>query len=540
MQEWKRILYWEMEPVLTPEYEEGQRTAARWRPVLNALGELLDHADEHIPDLALAAISEDDLRAMAREQAAGWRVFLALIHHEEEREATPDEARAMCPRATLRHLRRLAGAARQHAAAIFATVGKGAPYADAFSLSRWTERQVHAAAYAAGQVLVTASGRTVSMSDVMNSSKKAALARVYAVVKGMDEVAQRDGWAAAFLTLTLPPEYHPNPSQGGQRYDPKLSPRKADSALSKLVVRLRARMAKAGIPTFGIRIYEPHQDGCPHSHILAYMPDDDVDRVDAILRDLRPEPIEGRRVATRCERIDRGRASPTTYAFKYLMKSMNVRPGTDVGDDDRDDGDHLSHHDRVRAWASERCIRRWGLWGTHGIQRAWQTLYQRAEMPDGTPEQVTDAWRAIHEGRQADALDSMGAVRGSGHARVRLAYEDAVTAYGDTRKKAVALTLSGTDWTMPLKGTDSRILSRADLRQEQQQRAEEELHEATVRRLQEWRAAHARGERIPHPVTVVGSYPRGQSDRGAEGEAGGRTGPPTPIQTTAEVRTAMA
>lgn len=518
-----------------PEYEAGQRAAARWRPVLDALAEILDHADEMIPDLPLAAMPEADLRTMAEEDAKTWREALVVVQAREQRDPTPDERRAICPKATLRRLRDKASTAGQHAAAVFGTVGRGQPYADDYSLARWQERQARGAAFAAGMVLVTSSGRTVSMADVMNSGKKAALARVYTVAMDMDEVAKREGWECAFITLTLPPEYHPNPSAGRCCYDPRLSTRDTDRALSRLVAQLRARMAKAGIPTFGIRVYEPHQDGCPHAHILAYMLRADIDRTDAILQDLRPEPVPGQRIATRCERIDRRRAAPTTYAFKYLAKAMNAPvTGDGDGDDNREDGDHLTNHDRVRAWASERGVRRWGLWGTHGIQRAWQALYTREELPEGTPNQVVQAWRAIrtkrgHGAERVNPLDALGAVRGSGVPRVHLTYENVPTAYGDTRRKAVGLTLDGTDWAMPLKQGDSRVISGTDLAAEQEARVAEATMEARRRAMREWREAWARGERLSHPaVTVVGSCPRAVPAQSPEASPVLRTGPPNP------------
>ena len=50
-------------------------------------------------------------------------------------------------------------------------------------------------------VLVTASGKAVSMSEIMANSKKAALARLYTMAQGMDGIAVQEGWACAFLTL---------------------------------------------------------------------------------------------------------------------------------------------------------------------------------------------------------------------------------------------------------------------------------------------------------------------------------------------------
>ncbi len=520
-------------PINAAEYEHGKKMATRWRTALDALDGILAHAEERIPDLALAAMPEPDLKRMADAEAKDWRSALEVTLKLDPRPYTPEERRAMCPDAQVRRLRRKAAAARQHAAALFGTVGaEWAPYADDYSMERWKERQATAAAFAVGMVLVTASGKTVPMSDIMANSKKAALARLYAMTKGMDGVAVRQGWAAAFLTITLPPEYHPNPCKGANGYDPYLSPAQADTAMAHLVSLLRARMAKAGIPTFGVCVKEPHRDGCPHTHILAYMPAADIPRVDAMLQEMRPEPVKGERIATECKTIDRDRAAPTTYVFKYLMKAMSA-PATGGGDKAREDGDHLTNHDRVRAWASERGLRRWAVWGTHGVQRAWQALQQRDTLPEDAPEDATEAWKAIKERRYADALHAMGAVRGSGTPRVRLAYETVETAYGDTRQKATGITVEGTDWTMPLKQRESRIVSVAELLAERKERDEEAAFEARRQAMADWKAAHAAGNRISHPaaggwgaVTVVDSYPRGPTGDSVDGGGTGRTGPP--------------
>ena len=613
----------------------GQRHAERWRPVLDALDGILTHAEEMIPDLALAAMPEDDLKNMARDEAEAWRAVLISELRLRPRPYTPEDRRAMCPQAQMRKLRRRAADARQHAAALFGTVGgKGALYADSYTMQRWKERQANAAVFAAAMVLVTASGKTVPMSEIMANSQKAALARLYSMTKGMDGVAVRQGWAAVFVSVTLPPEFHPNPSKGNNSYDPRLSPKHADTELKDRLKRLRSRMNKACIPSFGTRIAEPHKDGCPHGHLVLYMPQADIPRLKAMLKDLWPDPSDGqedeeeKRIATKCVTIDRARAAPTTYLFKYLVKSMNAPPGTGTAQadgKDREDGDHLANHERHRAWASERGIRRWAMWGTHGMQRVWQCLHQRKEMPADAPKAAQDAWKAIKEGRYGDALDASGAVkhaatqpripaatvavqaaaawaasdtatafsaalaehgiqlahhdktgRGrlvdkSGKAwaldwllrdyakaggppaptraeraakmagfdaptisevrarpRLKLAYEEVETRYGDTRRRPCGITLSGTDWTMPLKQGESRVMTHADHQAEQKARDEEAEFEARRQAMADWRAAHARGETPPHPgmVTVVVSYPRSRANGGVDGGGTGRTGPP--------------
>ena len=78
------------------------------------------------------------------------------------------------------------------------------------------------------------------------------------------------------------------------------------------------------------------------------------------------------------------------------MKAMNA-PVSGGGHEEREDGDHLTNYDCVRAWASERGLRRWAVWGTHGVQRVWQSLHQRKQMPENSLEAAQAYWKAIQE-----------------------------------------------------------------------------------------------------------------------------------------------
>ena len=504
------------EMVNRPAFEAGERLAAKWKPVLAVLGEMLDMADELIDDLHLAAVPEDELRNMAQERArAGIRRLYPQYQTQiEDRnwqalaecddfDPTPDEKREMGQRAHLRRLRKQAKAARQHAAAIFGTVGhKDAPYVDTYSHQRWKEREEANARYAEGQVLVTEDGRAIPMTSVLKKKKSASSAQFYVMCKAMDEHAARQGWAGVYVTVTLPTEFHPNPRGNKAGYNPGNSPKRADQELQHRLARMRARMARKDMPTFGIRVFEPHRDGCPHAHLMLYMPEGDIERLDAMLLDLFPEATPGQRVASRCVRIDTEMSAAPSYLVKHLV----------------------SDEDRVRAWASERGLRRWAMWGTHGIQRVWQCLYQRKQLPTDAPQQVTDANAAIKTRRYADALDALGAVRGCVTPRVRLAYEEVETAYGEIRKAPIGITVEGTGWVMPLKERQSQVMSRGDWEYDA-------VIARTVehsRRVDAWRAALAAGKQAIHPaaVTVVVSNPSGAGLDGADGGGTGRTGPP--------------
>lgn len=216
--------------------------------------------------------------------------------------------------------------------------------------------------------------------------------RLGAMTAALDKVAGRMGLAPIFVTLTLPPRWHPNPIKGRRSWTPNLSPRVADDAMRQTWSAFRARLAKRTrrqpfkIDTLGLRVWEPHEDGCSHVHALLYVQPEHIPHVDRHLLAVCPEPAdpprdpetgEPRRVASKLVIIDRERSRGSTYVMKYLRKTVNRAPAADEAGPPPEDGDdHLSgdHFDRTRAWASERRIRRYAVLGAHGVQKIWQRL----------------------------------------------------------------------------------------------------------------------------------------------------------------------
>jgi hypothetical protein len=466
---------------------EGGRLAADHGPLLSALGALLHGLDEAIPRSQLAALADEDVRLEAdrRAEAAqahwAWRVRLAQSAGRPAQVITAHDRRMQCPRDHRRRIRREAGQVRQHLAAALGTVGRGAaPYADDYSLARWTERQDAAAAWAETHALTGADGTAVPMSRMIAASHDAQRARLYAMMLGVDGLAQRMDigvdeadeplkMTPIFLTLTLPPEWHPSPKVGNRTWTPDRAPHLADAALRRMWARFRALLADRDIATLGLRVWEPHRDGCPHAHALLYVEPGQVEAVDDALQTVCPELGPGRRVASKLVVVDRKRASPATYIAKYILKTCAGGPAEEeraaaMGADD-DTDDQLAHYERHRATASERGWRRFAWLGVHGVQRVWQRLLTTEHLPEDAPPRVRMAWYALQDGRWADALEALGAVglRGQG---VRLAYatdeehvdketgevtrRPLLTAYGEPARKPVAVEDRATGWSMPL------------------------------------------------------------------------------------------
>ncbi|MFC7551144.1 replication endonuclease [Pseudoroseomonas wenyumeiae] len=51
---------------------------------------------------------------------------------------------------------------------------------------------------------------------------------------------------------------------------------------------------KSGITSLGLRVWEPHEDACPHVHALLYVRPEQVPVVDRHLRGVCPDPEDSR------------------------------------------------------------------------------------------------------------------------------------------------------------------------------------------------------------------------------------------------------
>lgn len=408
------------------QYDEGQAHAARMLPMLAWLDSAIARLERHIPHLYLAAMPEGDLKELACRRASAERELQAIVAKEVRslEGAAADVRRRGCHLWQRRDLRRKAASARLNTSAHLKTTGRGgAPYADGYSVQRWRERQDDAESYGRAHAVRFEDKSEVSLLALMQAGTRAAVSRIYAMTKGMDEVAKKAGLVACFVTVTAPAEYHPNPSMGTCSWTPEHTLQAAKAELMDRFARIRARMTKGGITPFGMRVLEPHEDGTPHLHILFYVRPGQVRALDRILRAVCPEPVPGKRVATkrvatklkliRPRKGKRG-ASPASYMLKYIVKSLNdpdaaaVLAGGNV-----EDGDHLANHDRVRAWGTEMRARRFDFVGTRGCQRIWQRLHTAStEEMAGAPPNAMAAWSAIKERRWGDALHALGAVPG--------------------------------------------------------------------------------------------------------------------------------
>lgn len=257
-----------------------------------------------------------------------------------------------------------------------------------------------------------ATGETVDMLTVLKGSvANPELRRIELMVRmrGFEEAANQAGHVGMFYTLTCPSKFHRfttevNP-QGQKRLAPNPSygnytPREAQSYLTALWARIRAKLKRDGLTAYGFRIAEPHHDGCPHWHMLLFVQPEQQAQVTAILQDyaLREDGNEKGAAAYRFQAvaIDPKKGSATGYIAKYVSKNIN---GFGVDEDHEGHTDAQDSSQRVRAWAS--------LWGIRQFQQiggapvgVWRELRRLDAAPEGLSESLLEQARSAAD--QAD------------------------------------------------------------------------------------------------------------------------------------------
>lgn len=216
-------------------------------------------------------------------------------------------------------------------------------------------------------------------------------------IKGIEQVAIETGMDAVFLTLTCPSKYHPSSAkyQG-------FSPKQAQEYLCGVWARYQAVLAKAEVKLAGLRVAEPHKDGCPHWHILAFVNKSDKELVVtkfkdyALKEDGEEKGADGHRATV--EYIDYSRGTAVGYVAKYVSKNI--------------DGHGLSEEEKGQAqgvtnWAKTWGINQFNFFGCPSIQ-PWREFRRLSleELLDNDQKELLK--RACHNNDFADYIRRMG------------------------------------------------------------------------------------------------------------------------------------
>ena len=295
------------------------------------------------------------------------------------------------------------------------------------------------------------------------ASPRTRFAKLYTFVKAMDVMAVEAELSAAMVTLTLEPQWHPNPSHGSNSWN-GCTPRQAHQSIANRWQAILRDLDRFGIGVSGLRVVEPHKDGCPHWHIwllykqdaqqrimetvMRYFPNKlkvrsakrnsakrvhsgkgkvrHLDQMYDTLQSLKAGQVrspshakEGAQVEFAL--IDRSISSGASYAMKYLLKTvdggdaLNNEAGlfdaADLTPEAKEKrAKHAATAKRVDAYRSLWGINAGQLFGVAKCLTAWDELRRLSTTPEHPL--LKKLWVLARGTEQEGRIDAGSAIRG--------------------------------------------------------------------------------------------------------------------------------
>ncbi len=421
--------------------KEGIRAANDWlRVLVEPLENLLNIAadDGDIKTLA------DELAFKCREQAAqvgdqsvisvwGELCMAYAVRWPEEHDFKGIMARLTCGVWWLRKLRNSHARAREVAAINSGLVHrKKNLYVSDDTLDRREQQIRRNRATLEGVKLQSESGQVMTLSEIAAagvSNPDNRRAELMTRVTGFEELSIKYGHQAEFITVTCPSRMHAVLKDGtrNNKYD-GTKPDDAQKYLVEVWARVRAKFHHDGFRFYGLRVAEPHHDGCPHWHlILFYKPAKiklkngnkyeakhymrGVIRNYFMLDSMGEAGADKNRV--KFVSINPLRGTAAGYVIKYVSKNIGGIEG-----EKSDEAGAVSSETaaaRVDAWASTWRIRQFQQVGGHSVT-VWRELRRVDESAiDKDFREIMRAWRAVQgikEKRKASFAEFIEAMGG--------------------------------------------------------------------------------------------------------------------------------
>ena len=291
-------------------------------------------------------------------------------------------------------------------------------------MTDWREQKRRTREFLKGLELEDEDGNRISLIEKYDGSvANSAIRRCELMtrIRGFENICNELGYVGEFYTLTAPSKYHATTKAGYRNTKWNGSnPSDTQCYLTGLWARIRAKLHREDIRIFGIRVAEPHHDGCPHWHMLMFMLPEDVDTVRGIIRDYawqedfhELKSDKAKKARFHAEAIDPEKGSATGYVAKYISKNIDGYALDDETDDEN--GELLKETaPAVSAWAA-----RWHIRQFQFIGGAPVTVYRelRRLADTETAHGLSVEFAAVHDA--ADAGDWAGYVNAQGGPFVR-------------------------------------------------------------------------------------------------------------------------
>ena len=380
----------------------------------------LDDLTEPLRGLLDIAADDDDLKELANElsfavrERAGWLPLefadytkqlcagYAVPYPDFEDEG--NQARLVCNVWWLRNLRVAHAKAREVAAIEAGLVhAKKNVYVSDDTLERRTQQLRRNAALLAQINMESESGQRMKLSDCAAagmSNPDNRRAELMTRITGFEELANKYGHKAVFVTVTCPSKMHAVLSTG--KPNPKYDGTKPDNAQKYLVktwAQCRAKLARLGVKFYGLRVAEPHHDATPHWHMIFFFNEKDKGNLVSEIQTyfLREDLQEAGALENRVKFVDikPSKGTAAGYVVKYVSKNIG---GIDGESSDEAKHSSSSLAGRVEAWASTWRIRQFQQIGGHSVT-VWRELRRvSADIVEKTGNLlITKAWASAQK-----------------------------------------------------------------------------------------------------------------------------------------------
>ena len=347
---------------------------------------LIKLANRHAADslhLVQAAAEDDDCTIFDAYKSAmflcnKWMVNApyqtAVLQDKNELAAECAILRMICPKWWAGKLSALRDQCMEHLFIGAGMVGKFNPYISAESFAEWEAQQRSAQQWLEMTMIESESGMMLPLADAAASGTANPSNRFTELVvraRGLEEMAEDAGKIGLFITLTAPSKYHGNSHKWNEE-----APKIAQRYLVGQWAKMRAKLNRNGVEVSGLRVVEPHKDGTPHWHLLAFVKPDEVKLFKSVLKEYAFE-VDGKEAGAeenrlKVEPIDAAKGSAVGYVIKYLSKNItgeHMEGEKDLtADVDAQRGARLA-----TSWASRHRLRQFQFFGTSSVS-IWREL----------------------------------------------------------------------------------------------------------------------------------------------------------------------
>ena len=228
---------------------------------------------------------------------------------------------------------------REHIEIVLGNVTKQkAPYCSFKCVNEYKARQQDQAKWLEEMVIVDAENPIenpndlISLKQAVDSSTSNPVNRrneLMTRMRGLEDVAAKQGMKGLFITITAPSKYHAN----SKRYN-GFTPSQTQKVLVNNWAKMRAKLHRQGVSFFGLRVTEPHGDATPHWHMILFCLEEHEHTLKEVIESYATKEDKAELFNSKgiydascrvdCKEIDPAMGSATGYIAKYIAKNIDA------------------------------------------------------------------------------------------------------------------------------------------------------------------------------------------------------------------------